>query len=590
MSGPTPTVTAACRHLLARHAARPSRTERPRATVDGMRAVVIDRAGRPGRAAARARCPTRRRAPARCCSTWPRRRSTGPTCMQRPGQLPAAARRLAVPRAGVLRARSPRSASGVTGWQVGDEVCALLAGGGYAEQVAVPAGQLMPVPAGSALRRRRGAARGRLHGLVDGLRHDRPRCSPARGCWCTAAAAASAPWRSSSPTSAGPGSSPPPARRASSTPAASSAPTSRSTTASEDFADGDRAETDGAGVDVILDNMGAAYLPRNVASLAVGGRLVGASACRAARKGELDLGALLAKRATRPRGRRCARGPPEQKAAIVAGDRARRLAADRVDGRSGRSSTGCCRWPTRPRRTGSSRPASTSARWCSTVGQAASRRLDGAAQAPGQGLERRDGPTAARRAEPTQPVADDRAGRPAGAPPAADDVRRRTDVADMVEQPAKVMRIGTHDQAAAGGGAGRAARRGRPQPAARDPPVLDPGAGGGPGPRAARRAGAAHAAVRRRTSRSEAELRIAQAQLVGWLEGLFHGIQTALFAQQMAARAQLEQMRGRALPGQVGAGSQVIAGRADSRSCRGARQHRPVTARWHRHRHAAQYL
>jgi hypothetical protein len=46
---------------------------------------------------------------------------------------------------------------------------------------------------------------------------------------------------------------------------------------------------------------------------------------------------------------------------------------------------------------------------------------------------------------------------------------------------------------------------------------------------------------------SESELRIAQAQLVGWLEGLFHGIQTALVAQQMAANAQLEQMR-RALP------------------------------------------
>jgi hypothetical protein len=59
---------------------------------------------------------------------------------------------------------------------------------------------------------------------------------------------------------------------------------------------------------------------------------------------------------------------------------------------------------------------------------------------------------------------------------------------------------------------------------------------------------------------SEAELRIAQAQLVGWLEGLFHGIQTALFAQQMAARAQLEQMRGRALPGQIGPGNQIIAG------------------------------
>ncbi len=52
---------------------------------------------------------------------------------------------------------------------------------------------------------------------------------------------------------------------------------------------------------------------------------------------------------------------------------------------------------------------------------------------------------------------------------------------------------------------------------------------------------------------SEGELRIAQAQLVGWLEGLFHGIQTAIYAQQMASRAQLEQMR-RALP--AGAGGQ----------------------------------
>jgi Protein of unknown function (DUF2587) len=49
------------------------------------------------------------------------------------------------------------------------------------------------------------------------------------------------------------------------------------------------------------------------------------------------------------------------------------------------------------------------------------------------------------------------------------------------------------------------------------------------------------------TTPTDAELRIAHAQLVGWLEGLFHGIQTALFAQQVAARAQLEQMR-RALP------------------------------------------
>ena len=48
---------------------------------------------------------------------------------------------------------------------------------------------------------------------------------------------------------------------------------------------------------------------------------------------------------------------------------------------------------------------------------------------------------------------------------------------------------------------------------------------------------------------SEGELRIAQAQLVGWLEGLFHGIQTAIYAQQMAARAQLEQMRRQLPPG-----------------------------------------
>jgi hypothetical protein len=54
---------------------------------------------------------------------------------------------------------------------------------------------------------------------------------------------------------------------------------------------------------------------------------------------------------------------------------------------------------------------------------------------------------------------------------------------------------------------------------------------------------------------SDAELRIAQAQLVGWLEGLFHGIQTALFTQQMAARVQLEQMRRGLPPGQSAEGN-----------------------------------
>ncbi|MCZ2858561.1 bacterial proteasome activator family protein [Blastococcus sp. VKM Ac-2987] len=55
---------------------------------------------------------------------------------------------------------------------------------------------------------------------------------------------------------------------------------------------------------------------------------------------------------------------------------------------------------------------------------------------------------------------------------------------------------------------------------------------------------------------SDAELRIAQAQLVGWLEGVFHGIQTAVFAQQMAARAQLEELRRKALPGGQAPGQQ----------------------------------
>ena len=53
---------------------------------------------------------------------------------------------------------------------------------------------------------------------------------------------------------------------------------------------------------------------------------------------------------------------------------------------------------------------------------------------------------------------------------------------------------------------------------------------------------------------SESEIRVAKAQLVGWLEGLFHGIQATLFAQQVTARNQLEEMRRRAIPGRPGAG------------------------------------
>ena len=83
---------------------------------------------------------------------------------------------------------------------------------------------------------------------------------------------------------------------------------------------------------------------------------------------------------------------------------------------------------------------------------------------------------------------------------------------------------------------------------------------------------------------SDAELRISQAQLVGWLEGLFHGIQTAIYAQQMAARAQFEQIR-RALPpgvqiatGQPGPDGQAPAGPAERvRDRAGLGRHVPLS-------------
>jgi NADPH:quinone reductase-like Zn-dependent oxidoreductase len=84
----------------------------------------------------------------------------------------------------------------------------------------------------------------------------------------------------------------------------------------EVFEDQVAAETDGGGVDVVLDNMGAAYLPRNVRCLAIGGRLI-VLGMQGGAKGELDLGALLTKRATVHaaglRGR-----PLQEKALIVA--------------------------------------------------------------------------------------------------------------------------------------------------------------------------------------------------------------------------------------------------------------------------------
>lgn len=129
----------------------------------------------------------------------------------------------------------------------------------------------------------------------------------------------------------------------------------------------------------------------------------------------------------------------------------------------------------------------------------------------------------------------------------ADDESREVPVTEMVEQPAKVMRIGSmikqlleEVRAAPLDEASRV--RLKDIHAASVKELED-----GLAPELVEELERLSLPFTEEAIPSEAELRIAQAQLVGWLEGLFHGIQTALFAQQMAARAQLEQMR-RALP------------------------------------------
>lgn len=124
---------------------------------------------------------------------------------------------------------------------------------------------------------------------------------------------------------------------------------------------------------------------------------------------------------------------------------------------------------------------------------------------------------------------------------------RGEDVGDLVEQPAKVMRIGTmikqlleEVRAAPLDEASRSRLKEIHQSSIRE---LEQGLA----PELIEELERISLPFAQEQTPSESELRIAQAQLVGWLEGLFHGLQTALFAQQMAARAQLESMR-RGLP------------------------------------------
>jgi len=161
--------------------------------------------------------------------------------------------------------------------------------------------------------------------------------------------------------------------------------------------------------------------------------------------------------------------------------------------------------------------------------------------APGNGRERQQqvvvvGPDGQPVGAMALPDGDDGEGGPLG-------------VGEMVEQPAKVMRIGTmikqlleEVRAAPLDDASRQRLRDIHQSSIRE---LEQGLS----PELRDELERIALPFDENATPSDAELRIAQAQLVGWLEGVFHGIQTALFAQQMAARAQLEEMRRRALPG-----------------------------------------
>ena len=140
-----------------------------------------------------------------------------------------------------------------------------------------------------------------------------------------------------------------------------------------------------------------------------------------------------------------------------------------------------------------------------------------------------------RRGRPRRPSGRHRQRRPARAAPTAR--REEEDLSRLIEQPAKVMRIGSMiKQLLEEVRAAPLDEKARPRLTEIHRRSIDE-LESGLAPELVERARPALAAVRARATPSEAELRMAQAQLVGWLEGLFHGIQATLVAQQMAARA-----------------------------------------------------
>jgi putative PIG3 family NAD(P)H quinone oxidoreductase len=204
--------------------------------------------------------------------------------------------------------------AGVDAWRVGDRVCALLSAGGYATKVSVPAGQLLPVPAGidlvyaaalpevvctvwsnvfmlAALQRGENFL---VHGGGSGIGTMAIQLAKALGARVLTTAASTAKLAALSRLGA------------------DVAINYRD----DDFVEVVRAETGDHGADVILDNMGAKYLERNVRTLATAGRLV-IIGLQGGTKAELDLNALLRKRAAVMASSLRAR-PAAEKAAIVA--------------------------------------------------------------------------------------------------------------------------------------------------------------------------------------------------------------------------------------------------------------------------------
>jgi putative PIG3 family NAD(P)H quinone oxidoreductase len=202
--------------------------------------------------------------------------------------------------------------AGVTDWAVGDAVCALLAGGGYAEKVAVPAGQVLPVPAGMPVPD--AAALPEVACTVWSNLVDVARLQPGETLLVHGGGSGIGTFAIQFATALG--------ARVVATARAPKHEALRALGAALviDYANEDFVEVAGAGtVNVILDIMGAAYLARNLAVLAPDGRLV-VIGLQGGRTAELDLGALLSKRASVMATTLRAR-PAEQKAAIVAGVR-----------------------------------------------------------------------------------------------------------------------------------------------------------------------------------------------------------------------------------------------------------------------------